>query len=214
LLIKRGFTLLELLISITILAVISIIGYQTLSGMINSQQSLKLRDRKLNQLQTAYVQWQADCINIEKEPIKNIANNLQVTMNQGKINSIFMIRRNIIDLNSSWQLIIYTKKQQDWIRTAFLPTANNQQLLKNLALISRINFDNLDSLEITNNVYNSVSLLSIKEFNLKVWQDKLWQDYLLVNPQAEVRGLKLELNLTDDWENIGQKQQFNCFVNL
>src|SRR5687767_14273466 len=90
-----GFTLIELLVAITIMASISLMGYTVLDNMLKTEKSLKNIDSILSQIQRVFVQWQADCSNIEKSSIYNLNNNINITYNpngSGSIDSLWLIR--------------------------------------------------------------------------------------------------------------------------
>ncbi len=214
---KRGFTLIEVLISIAIMATIAAIGYKTIDSMIKIEHNLKDTDKILNQLQKAFSQWQIDCANIEQHEIPNLIHNFKV-MNYAseKPQSLWLIRRNsdTETKQSLWQLIIYNKSQSDivdnnkyeWQRIAVEPTDNSNTLLKQISDIDNM----LKSDEI-----QKINLLPIQNFNVKIWQELKWQKYSQLNNQLPIRGIQLNIELADEWRNnLGKKQIFNCITKI
>jgi general secretion pathway protein J len=58
---RRGFTLLEMLVAITLLAVMAVIGWRALDSMTRSRERLIDHDARLDALKVLYGQFQSDC---------------------------------------------------------------------------------------------------------------------------------------------------------
>ena len=56
----RGFTLIEVLVAIAIMALMSLMAWRGLDGMLRSQSSLQSRSDEIRSLQTGLAQWQTD----------------------------------------------------------------------------------------------------------------------------------------------------------
>jgi general secretion pathway protein J len=57
----RGFTLVELLVAIAVLAIVAVLGWRGLDGIIRSRQSLTITMEQTRGLQLAFAQMQSDC---------------------------------------------------------------------------------------------------------------------------------------------------------
>ncbi|MGA3889550.1 PulJ/GspJ family protein [Ralstonia nicotianae] len=57
----RGFTLLELLVAITLLAILAVLAWRGLDSMTRTHEALAQRDERIEALKTAYAQFDADC---------------------------------------------------------------------------------------------------------------------------------------------------------
>lgn len=60
----RGFTLMEVIIAIGLLALISAISWRGLDGMLRTHESVTLRSQRMDILQTSLAQWNTDLNNI------------------------------------------------------------------------------------------------------------------------------------------------------
>ncbi len=58
---NRGFTLVELLVAIAILAIVAVLGWRGLDGIIRSRQTLTATMEQTRGLQLAFAQMQSDC---------------------------------------------------------------------------------------------------------------------------------------------------------
>ncbi|MFM2343535.1 MAG: hypothetical protein RLZZ210_143 [Pseudomonadota bacterium] len=212
--IKNGFTLIEVLVAIAIMATIATIGYQTIESMIKTENNLKDTDKILNQIQKTFSQWQSDCSNIELRSIPNLSHNIKVFNNQkGEEKGLWIIRRNTDENTKSsvWQLVIYNKvlidnNKHEWQRIALEPTNNNNDLIKQTNDINDI---------IKNDEIQTVSLIPIQKFSVNIWQELKWQSYWQMNNQIPIRGLQLNLELDDEWKNVlGKVQKFNCITKV
>jgi general secretion pathway protein J len=56
----RGFTLIEVLVAISVMALMSLMAWRGLDGMLRSQSSLQSRSDEIRSLQTGLAQWQTD----------------------------------------------------------------------------------------------------------------------------------------------------------
>ena len=56
----RGFTLIEVLVAISVMALMSLMAWRGLDGMLRSQSSLQSRSDEIRSLQAGLAQWQTD----------------------------------------------------------------------------------------------------------------------------------------------------------
>jgi general secretion pathway protein J len=79
---RGGFTLVELLVAITILAFIAVLGWRGLDGIIRSRSALTSTMEQTRGLQLAFAQMQSDCENLATTALLRSRANLQVEDNR------------------------------------------------------------------------------------------------------------------------------------
>ena len=65
---ERGFTLIEVLVAISVMALMSLMAWRGLDGMLRSQSSLQSRSDEIRSLQTGLAQWQTDLDQLAELP--------------------------------------------------------------------------------------------------------------------------------------------------
>lgn len=73
---SRGFTLVELLVAISILAIVAVLGWRGLDGIIRSRQALTLQMEQTRGMQLAFAQMQSDGEHLAKPDQLNNRQNL------------------------------------------------------------------------------------------------------------------------------------------
>ncbi|NGZ87555.1 PulJ/GspJ family protein [Duganella aceris] len=79
---RGGFTLVELLVAITILAFIAVLGWRGLDGIIRSRGALTATMEQTRGLQLAFAQMQSDCENLATSALLRNRANMQVEDNR------------------------------------------------------------------------------------------------------------------------------------
>jgi len=74
---QRGFTLVELLVAISILAIVAVLGWRGLDGIIRSRNTLTATMEQTRGLQLAFAQMQSDCENLATTTLLHQRANLQ-----------------------------------------------------------------------------------------------------------------------------------------
>ncbi len=67
----RGFTLVELLITISIMAIMTVLSWRGIDGMLRARDQMQLRTDDVLTLQTALTQWTVDLDNISETQVVN-----------------------------------------------------------------------------------------------------------------------------------------------
>ncbi len=98
----RGFTLLELLVAITLLAILAVLAWRGLDSMTRTHEALAQRDERIEALKTAYAQFDADCTQLA-DP-----NTLSRTPIEVDANRVLLVRDRRDDGQPpAWQIVLY-----------------------------------------------------------------------------------------------------------
>ena len=101
----RGFTLLELLVAVTLLAILAVIAWRGLDSMTRTHEALAQRDERIEALKTAYAQFDADCTQLA-DP-----NTLSRSPVEVDANRVLMVRDRRGESDSgqppAWQVVLY-----------------------------------------------------------------------------------------------------------
>jgi general secretion pathway protein J len=98
----RGFTLLELLVAITLLAILAVLAWRGLDSMTRTHEALAQRDERIEALKTAYAQFDDDCTQLA-DP--NTLSRPPVEMDA---NGVLMVRDRRDDGQApAWQVVLY-----------------------------------------------------------------------------------------------------------
>ncbi|WER45811.1 prepilin-type N-terminal cleavage/methylation domain-containing protein [Cupriavidus sp. WKF15] len=112
----RGFTLLEMLVAITLLAVMAVIGWRALDSMTRSRERLTDHDARLDALKVLYGQFQSDC-----EHLAN-ADLLQASPVEVGAGQVLMVRdRREENQPPMWQVLSYRLDGNALVRLAAPP---------------------------------------------------------------------------------------------
>lgn len=99
---SRGFTLLELLVAITLLAILAVIAWRGLDSMTRTHEALAQRDERIEALKTAYAQFDADCTQLA-DP-----NTLSRSPVEVDANRVLLVRDRRDDGQPpAWQVVLY-----------------------------------------------------------------------------------------------------------
>jgi len=109
----RGFTLLEMLVAITLLAVMAVIGWRALDSMTRTRERLVDHDTRLDALRVLYGQFQSDCEHLALPALLQ-ASPVEIAQNQ-----ILMVRdRRDAGMPPSWQVVTYRIDGDTVVRAA------------------------------------------------------------------------------------------------
>lgn len=118
----RGFTLLEMLVAITLLAVMAVIGWRALDSLTRSRERLTDHDLRLDSLKVLYGQFQSDCEHLSS-PVLLQSSPLELGPGQ-----LLMVRdRRDAGQPTAWQVIAYRLDGSTIVRAAspYLTTRND-----------------------------------------------------------------------------------------
>lgn len=111
-----GFTLLEMLVAITLLAVMAVIGWRALDSLTRSRERLTDHDARLDALKVLYGQFQSDCEHLVPP------SQLQATPVEFSPNQLLMVReRRDEGLPPAWQVVTYRLDGNTVVRAASRP---------------------------------------------------------------------------------------------
>jgi len=127
---RRGFTLLEMLVAITLLAVMAVIGWRALDSMTRSRERLTDHDARLDALKVLFGQFQADC---EQMASPGLLQASPVELGPGQI---VMVRdRRDENQPPMWQALAYRLDGNTVLRLAAAPVDNRAALQSALAAL-------------------------------------------------------------------------------
>ncbi|MBP0622959.1 PulJ/GspJ family protein [Cupriavidus consociatus] len=119
----RGFTLLEMLVAITLLAVMAVIGWRALDSLTRSRERLTDHDARLDALKILYGQFQADCEHLANPTL------LQGSPVEVGQNRLLLVRdRRDEGQPPAWQVLSYQIDGSTLVRVAAPPVADRAGL--------------------------------------------------------------------------------------
>lgn len=119
----RGFTLLEMLVAITLLAVMAVIGWRALDSLTRSRERLTDHDARLDALKVLYGQFQSDC--------EHLASPAQLQSSPVEIgpNQLLMVRdRRDEGQPAAWQVVAYRLDGNTVVRLASRPATTRNDV--------------------------------------------------------------------------------------
>lgn len=126
-----GFTLLEMLVAITLLAVMAVIGWRALDSMTRSRERLTDHDARLDALKVLYGQFQSDCEHLASPTL------LQASPVEIGPDQLLMVRdRRDEGQPAAWQVVTYRIDGGTVVRVA-APPADNRQAVQSALLALR-----------------------------------------------------------------------------
>lgn len=119
----RGFTLLELLVAITLLAILAVLAWRGLDSMTRTHEALAQRDERIEALKTAYAQFDADCTQLS-DP-----NTLSRSPVEVDANRVLLVRDRRDDGQPpAWQVVLYRTVDGRLERLQSPPITNRSDL--------------------------------------------------------------------------------------
>ncbi|MFJ4290416.1 type II secretion system protein J [Cupriavidus sp. NPDC089707] len=119
----RGFTLLEMLVAITLLAVMAVIGWRALDSLTRSRERLTDHDARLDALKILYGQFQADCEHLANPTL------LQGSPVEVGPDRLLLVRdRRDEGQPPTWQVLSYQIDGNTLVRVAAPPVADRAGL--------------------------------------------------------------------------------------
>ncbi|AVA37331.1 MAG: general secretion pathway protein GspJ [Burkholderiaceae bacterium] len=120
---SRGFTLLEMLVAITLLAVMAVIGWRALDSMTRTRERLVDHDKRLDTLKVLYGQFQSDCEHLTLPAL------LQASPVELAQNQILMVRdRRDAGSPPAWQVVSYRLDGNTIVRAASRPAMSRNEV--------------------------------------------------------------------------------------
>jgi general secretion pathway protein J len=152
---NHGFTLVELLVAITILAIVAVLGWRGLDGIVRARIALNEQLNQTRSMQLTFAQLQSDCGHIVKS--KTVPGRQILFQDDTRLTLV----RTVLLENQPTQLEVVSYRLKDGVLTR-----RESRTTRNL--------DELDQLEMaaTNDADNSqevVMLSGVRAMNARVW---------------------------------------------
>lgn len=126
----RGFTLIEMLVAITLLAVMAVMAWQGLDAMTRGRERLVEHDSRLDGLKLLYGQFQTDCEQLARPDVLQLS---PVTLAPGQL--LLVRDRREEGAPGAWQVVAYRIEQGAVVRAATAPLQNRLQVQAALAAL-------------------------------------------------------------------------------
>ncbi len=121
---RRGFTLVELLVAITVLAIVAVLGWRGLDGIVRARVALTAELEQTRGMQLAFAQMQRDCSQLVD--LETIPDRLPVVVEPGRI---VLVRRVFAENQPSHiQLVAYQVRDGVLLRRESQPTRDLKAL--------------------------------------------------------------------------------------
>jgi general secretion pathway protein J len=144
---RRGFTLLEMLVAITLLAVMAVIGWRALDSMTRSRERLTDHDSRLDALKVLYGQFQADCEHLA-DPTLLQGSPVEIAPGQ-----ILMVRdRREEGQPPMWQALAYQVDGNTLVRVAAPPVGTRVAVQSSLLNLRQPGNSNVQVRRVLNDV--------------------------------------------------------------
>ena len=104
---QRGFTLIEVLVALVILAVMAVMGWRAIDGLMRTQQGSSAHHRQAEQAQMAVLQWQLDL-----DAVAPQAHEPALAFDG---NSLTLVRRDAVD-RTQLRVIAWRVREGQWSR--------------------------------------------------------------------------------------------------
>ena len=152
-LVSRGFTLLELLVAITVLSIVSMIAWRGLDSLVSTRERLEPEVDDVRSLLTAFGQMERDLTQITNPTFLGLAGsplNIGVA-DGGQVIELARVASPVPDRATEVQTVFYRVVDGSLVRQATPP----------LPSFNRANVDSFETARLINNV---------KSINVRVWQ--------------------------------------------
>jgi general secretion pathway protein J len=170
----RGLTLIELLVALTVLALLSVMGWRGVDGLLRTRETVQAHTATLLGWQTAFAQWQADW---EAWAAAAVDFGDEMPRWSASGQTVRLLRRSMADApdGAGWQVVAWaaTDGGARWTRWQSPALTDTTQLAVYWAAAPQRVRD------------EGVRTVAIDGWNLQVWADGAWQPAAdALRPQA------------------------------
>lgn len=156
----KGFTLVELLVAIAVLAIVAVLGWRGLDGILRSRQSLTLTMEQTRGMQLAFAQMQSDCEHLATGSTVRLRANLLAE------NDRLTLVRTVFVENEPSRLQVVSYRVRDGVLTRRESTATRDlQQLDALWQAARSDTDPSPAV---------VMQTGVTAMTMRLWQNNAW----------------------------------------
>jgi general secretion pathway protein J len=158
---SRGFTLVEVLVALSIMSIIAVMAWQGVDGMVRTRGVVTARLEKLLRINTVLAQWEQDLNAIQDPKLQGLPNGLEPLVFNGA--SVTLTRR----APGGLQLVVWSLRSGAWQRWASPAVTTQTALLEHWRASQQF---------LGNEQGQLTTLTDITEWQIYFFRDNAWSN--------------------------------------
>jgi general secretion pathway protein J len=157
----KGFTLVEVLVALSIMSIIAVMAWQGVDGMVRTRSVITTRLEKLLRINTVLAQWEQDLNALQDPKLQGLPNGLEPLTFNGA--SVTLTRR----APGGLQLVVWSLRSGAWQRWASPAVTTQTALLEHFAASQQF---------LGNEQGQLTTLTDITEWQIYFFRDNAWSN--------------------------------------